>query len=203
MKNSELIGALTFLKSAERLKDVLRSAHTSSGRHESTAEHTWRLCLWVMVFADKLDNIDIAKLLKICVIHDLGEALSGDIPAIEQVEDGSKSAQERADIMTLVEPLAPKLQTEIIALWEEYENAASTEARLAKGFDKLETILQHNQGLNAPDFDYAFNLSYGSGQTSIDPLLAQIREILDTETKARVQKTQITACASTSGNLGS
>jgi putative hydrolase of HD superfamily len=80
MLEDDIKGALDFLRSAEKLKDVLRSGYTSGGRPESTPEHTWRLCLMVIVFANALGDIDIAKLLKICIVHDLGEALSGDIP---------------------------------------------------------------------------------------------------------------------------
>jgi putative hydrolase of HD superfamily len=72
-----------------------------------------------------------------------------------------------------------------LSLWDEYEAATSVEARLAKGLDKLETILQHTQGANPPDFDYAFNLAYGRQYTSADPLLAAIRARLDQETARR------------------
>ena len=48
-----------------------------------------------------------------------------------------------------------------LALWDEYEAAATPEARAVKALDKMETILQHSQGDNPPDFDYGFNLTYG------------------------------------------
>jgi putative hydrolase of HD superfamily len=57
---------------------------------------------------------------------------------------------------------------------------------LAKGLDKLETILQHNKGQNPADFDYAFNLNYGLEQTSEHPLLAEIRAMLDDDTRRRM-----------------
>ncbi|MBF9234360.1 HD domain-containing protein [Microvirga sp. BT350] len=184
MLAEEMKGVLAFLKSAEKLKDTLRSGHTSGGRGESTAEHTWRLCLMVLVFARELPGIDVLKLLKLCIVHDLGEALSGDIPAIFQTEGAHKSEQERSDLQVLTQPLPPAQRSEILSLWEEYEAASSPEAVLAKGFDKLETILQHNQGLNPADFDYAFNLTYGLKQTSAHPLVASLRAILDEETRA-------------------
>lgn len=149
---------LDFLRDAERLKDVLRSGHTSAGRAESTAEHSWRLCLMALVFADALPDVDTTKLLKLCVVHDLGEALHGDIPAIEQAAHPDKSTHERDDLQTLTAGLDRALRDEIVALWDEYEAAVSPEARAAKALDKLETIMQHNQGSNPPDFDYAFNL---------------------------------------------
>jgi len=187
MAKDRLLGALEFLREAERLKGTLRSGYTSTGRPESTAEHTWRLCLMALVFADEFDDIDLLRLIKLCIVHDLGEALSGDIPAVMQTEGSSKSAQERADLKVLTRALHPEKRAEILDLWEEYEAAATPEAIIAKGLDKLETILQHNQGQNPSDFDYAFNLGYGRKQTSAHPLLAEIRAILDEETRARAE----------------
>ncbi|MBB4039061.1 putative hydrolase of HD superfamily [Microvirga flocculans] len=192
MQQDRILGALAFLREAERLKDVLRSGHTSSGRRESVAEHTWRLCLMALVFADELGGIDMAKLLKLCIVHDLGEAIGGDIPAVMQDGKTDKTAQERADLIILTQALDPARRAEILGLWEEYEAASSPEAVLAKGLDKLETILQHNQGKNPADFDYAFNLAYGRRQTSAHAFLAQVRDILDEETRARAADSQRT-----------
>ncbi|NOV22504.1 HD domain-containing protein [Cupriavidus necator] len=181
----ELAGRITFIKEAERLKNVLRSAHTSTGRRESTAEHTWRLCLMAITFADQLGAVDMARLLKLCVIHDLGEALHGDIPATEQAGTPGKSEQERADLVELTKTLPQALQAEFLALWEDYEYAGSREARIVKALDKLETLIQHNQGLNPPGFDYAFNLSYGQKHTAAEPLFAALRAMVDEETRER------------------
>lgn len=181
---------LDFLRAAERLKDTLRSGRTSQGRTESVAEHTWRLALMALTFADMLEGIDLARLLKIIVIHDLGEAIGGDVPAVEQRPEAGKAERERADFLTLCAPLPPPLRDEFLALWDEYETAASPEARIAKGLDKLETILQHNQGANPPGFDYAFNLGYGAAHTARHPLLAAIRAELDRETGARASAAQ-------------
>ncbi|MEI4220283.1 MAG: HD domain-containing protein [Candidatus Dasytiphilus stammeri] len=63
---------LQFIREAEKLKDTLRSSFTSQGRQESTAEHSWRLCLMALTFEDQLKSLNFAKLLKLCVIHDLG-----------------------------------------------------------------------------------------------------------------------------------
>ena len=187
MTDEELVGCISFIQQAERLKDVLRSAHTSSGCQESTAEHTWRLCLMAMVFEGELEGIDFLKLLKICIIHDLGEAISGDVPAIVQQPDQNKSAQERADLMILLEPLDELRRNEFLALWDEYESTSSPEAIMAKGLDKIETIIQHNQGKNPPNFDYIFNLSYGVQYTSKHPLLAAIRQLIDKDTRRRAE----------------
>ena len=185
MPPDELDGVLAFLRAAERLKTVKRSGWTSTGEAESVAEHTWRLCLMAMVVYGQTPGVDLARLLRMCIIHDLGEAIGGDVPAPAQVAGAPKSGQEREDLLTLVAPLPDSLRADIVALWDEYESASTVEARLAKGLDKLETILQHTQGRNPVDFDYAFNLDYGRKQTSAHPVLAEIRVLLDEETRAR------------------
>jgi putative hydrolase of HD superfamily len=187
MPADHLDGILVFLRSAERLKTVTRSGWTSTGQRESVAEHTWRLCLMAMILYGRADGIDLGKLLRMCLIHDLGEAIGGDIPAPEQARSGAggKAARERDDLLELIRPLPDEAQAEITGLWDEYEAAESTEARIAKGLDKLETILQHTQGSNPDDFDYAFNLAYGQQYTAADPLLASLRRRLDAETARR------------------
>lgn len=188
MDIEKIKGRLDFLRETEKLKDVLRSAHTTSGRTESTAEHSWRLCLMAIVFADELASLDLLKVLKMCVIHDLGEAINGDIPAVSQASFPDKSEHERRDLLLLTSTLDDALKTEILALWDDYENALSPEAQAVKALDKLETLLQHNQGLNPPDFDYAFNLAYGKKHTSAQPIFEALRNIIDQDTKAKIDR---------------
>jgi putative hydrolase of HD superfamily len=187
MRPDEIEGVLEFLRTAERLKTVPRSGWTSTGQRESVAEHTWRLCLMAMVLYGRAPGIDLARLLRMCVIHDLGEAIGGDVPAPAQQAGAGKAGQERADLLQLTASLPPGLQQEILELWDEYEAASSAEARLAKGLDKLETILQHTQGQNPADFDYAFNLGYGQQYTAADPVMAALRARLDEETARRAK----------------
>lgn len=186
MDEQQLEGRLAFLKAAEALKDTLRSGHTSGGRPESTAEHSWRLCLLALAFEDGLPGVDMLKLLKLCIVHDLGEAIHGDVPAVAQVDKQAKQVQERQDMLQLTAPLDAALRAQLMSLWEEYEEGLSPEAQLAKALDKLETVLQHNQGRNPPGFDYAFNLDYGQHYTAVHPLTAAIRALLDRETRARM-----------------
>ena len=186
MDEQALQGRLAFLKAAEALKDTLRSGHTSQGRPESTAEHSWRLCLLALAFEDRLAGVDMLKLLKLCIVHDLGEAIHGDVPAVAQVDRDAKQARERADMLQLTAPLDGPMREQILSLWEEYEEARSPEAKLAKALDKLETVLQHNQGRNPPGFDYGFNLAYGQQYTASHSLTAAIRVLLDRETRDRM-----------------
>jgi putative hydrolase of HD superfamily len=190
MTEAELAGLLDFLRGAERLKTVTRSAYTSVGNQESVAEHTWRVALMATLLAPQVPDVDGSRLVRMCLIHDLGEALGGDIPAPEQARRvaegiGGKSDAERRDLLALLEPLPASLRDDITSLWDEYEAAQTPTARLAKAIDKLETILQHTQGLNPPAFDYRFNLEYGRQHTAAPPLIAAIRDVLDRATENR------------------
>jgi putative hydrolase of HD superfamily len=181
---SEIDGLLAFLRAAEGLKTAARSGYTSTGEPESVAEHTWRLCLWALALHPSFPGIDFTRLVKICIVHDLGEAIGGDIPAPVQERKGLRKADdERRDLLELVQPLPAAQRAEIVGLWDEYEAAVTAEAKLAKALDKMETILQHTQGANPPDFDYRFNLAYGREHTAEPSLIAEIRRILDEETE--------------------
>ncbi len=186
--DAELDGILTFLRTAERLKSTPRSGWTTTGERESVAAHTWRLSLMAAVLSDRFPGIDLARLLKICLIHDLGEALHGDVPAPLQSAEASKAIGEREDLQSVLAPLPERQRTELTALWDEYEAAGTPEAQLAKGLDKLETILQHTQGLNPADFDYRFNLTYGQAYTEAHPILSALRTRLDEATEARARR---------------
>jgi 5'-deoxynucleotidase YfbR-like HD superfamily hydrolase len=187
-------GILDFLRAAEQLKVKTRSAYTSEGRPESVAEHSWRLCLMALVLRDEFRDINLERLMAMCVVHDLGEAIRGDVPAPVQADrlardpTAGKSAQEREDLVMLLEPLPESVRAQITALWDEYEGASTPEARVAKALDKLETILQHTQGANPPDFDYRFNLGYGRAFTSAHPVVVRLRAMLDEVTELRAQR---------------
>jgi putative hydrolases of HD superfamily len=188
MGTPDLNGRLAFIQRAEQLKDTLRSAHSSSGRRESTAEHTWRLCLLAMTMQDLLGPLDFERVLKLCVVHDLGEAISGDIPATMQSNAQDKSERERRDLIELSKTLPAPLQAELLALWEEYEHASSLEARVVKALDKIETIVQHNQGANPPGFDHAFNLGYGHQHAAVHPAIAALRALVDEQTRRNAER---------------
>ncbi len=189
----ELDGVLTFLRSAERLKDTLRTSHTSAGRPESVAEHTWRLCLMAALLRGEFPDVDFSRLVRICIVHDLGEAVGGDIPAVAQAAAASKAEQERRDLQSILTSLPEPLRAEMLSLWDEYEAAVTPEALVAKALDKLETILQHNQGRNPPDFDYEFNLGYGQRYTGGHPLIVAFRAALDRETRHRADAARVAA----------
>ena len=110
-------------------------------------------------------------MLQLCVVHDLGEALGGDVPAIVRDAHPDKSARAPRPVATGPQPGPGGARA--LALWDEYEAAATPEARAVKALDKMETILQHSQGDNPPDFDYGFNLTYGRDYAQHDEVRAR------------------------------
>lgn len=180
MTAEERDGYLAFFRAAGALKDTLRSGHTAGGRRESTAEHSWRLCLIAVALGDELGGVDLGRLLELLVVHDLGEAIRGDVPA--PLQAGDKAAEERADLVRLVEALPATAAARLLARWDEYDARATPEARLAKALDRLETVMTHVEGANPAGFDYGFNLGYGRAETGAHPVVAALREPIDAET---------------------
>ncbi len=176
---------LDFLRRTESLKSTLRTSWMRSGRRESTAEHSWRLSLFTMLICNFFPELDPLKMIKMSIVHDLGEAINGDIPAPEQT--AGKADQEKKDLLDLLRPLPEDLYTELLGLWEDYEYARSPEARVVKALDKFETLLQHAQGVTKTQIDYDFDLQYGKKYTGGNELFDTIREALDSEIACRLQ----------------
>ena len=177
---------LKFINEAELLKSVLRDAYTSTGRQESTAEHSYRLTLFASLMSVEFPELDREKILKMCLVHDLGELYEGDIPAVLMPDAGEKHQIELRAVTKLFSMLPEDQAESFMALWMEYEKAESAEALFVKALDKAETILQHNRGKNPPDFDYGFNLEYGKEYFGRNEWFRELRKRLDTETKRRI-----------------
>ena len=193
---NDLEKQIEFIKQAEGLKSVVREAWTSTGRRESTAEHSWRLALLAGLFAPSFE-VDLAKTLMMCLVHDLGELYSGDISAVLKPNEAEKHAVEKQDILRVLSLLPEEQGDYLLALWQEYNDNTSAEAKLVKALDKAETIIQHNQGKNPADFDYRFNLLYGKTLFMDNPLLLKLRTLLDAETAENMdQKTGTEGCES-------
>ncbi|MGB7433379.1 MAG: HD domain-containing protein [Ahrensia sp.] len=184
MKPDDANSILSFLREAEALKDVLRSGHTASGKRESTAEHSWRLCLAAIVVGRQVQPaVNMERLLQLCIIHDLGELYCGDTPAIDQTANDGRDVREAEGFARLIAHLPAGDRRYFQDLFDDYNAGHTPEAKLAKGLDKLETILQHTQGKNAPDFDYGFNLDYGRQWTDLTPEVSALRALVDGETE--------------------
>ena len=119
---------------AERLKDATRHCYTSRGRRESVAEHSWRITLMAYLVSDEFPEADLEKLMKMCLIHDLGEAFTGDIPTFEKSEkDEEKEASLLNEwVMQLPEPFVSEMQE----LYRQMEERKTLEARISSIFSR-------------------------------------------------------------------
>lgn len=136
-----------FLQVVEKLKSTFRYNKTTSGRQESSAEHSWRLALMIFVLADELNlEIDASRAVKIALVHDLAEALTGDIDAIliaeGKVSKEEKEKQEVVAIEALQKTLPELIGTKITDLQNEYNENKTREAKFVKALDKIETLTQ-------------------------------------------------------------
>jgi len=181
---------LAFYISAEKLKTVMRHSLTSdTNRQESTAEHSWMLCLIALTIFEHLTiKVDQLKVLKLLIIHDLAETLVGDIPAFDTVGRIGKQEKETKAFLKIIEPLPSKSQKEFRALWEECEARETNEAKVAQAIDKFEAPLQHNifgvEHWDQNDFDvhgwYKFDI------VAIDPFLKTLREELEDMSRRKI-----------------
>ena len=182
MKARELIEALHI---AEKLKNNTRHCYTSSGRHESVAEHCWRSALMAMWMAEEFPEADMNKVLKMLLIHDLGEAFTGDIPTFEKTEADEETEARR--LSAWVESLPEKESREMAALYAEMEARETVEAKIYKAIDGMEALLQHNESELSTwlPLEYDLQRTYAWERVEFSPYLKEVREALleDTETK--------------------
>ena len=128
---------------AGKLKTLRRAGWAQRGVRdaESVAEHSWRVALMTMLAADDDDACDRGRAVRMALVHDLAEAIVGDITPRDGVRDEDKAAMEREAMTAMTAALGARGE-EVLALWEEYEAGESAEARLVKDMDKLEMIAQ-------------------------------------------------------------
>lgn len=187
MKPAQLI---EFLGVIEKLKCNTRHSWTSSGRRESVAEHTWRLAVLAMLCKDEYPDLDNDKLIRMCLVHDLGEALTGDVPSFyktEQNELGEAEAWEQLFLM-LPEPYA----SEIRALYQEMEKRETPEAKLYKALDNMEAVISHNEASLDTwiPLEYTLNLTYGEENAAWSPYTRELRAYLTEQTKQKLEKAE-------------
>ena len=183
MKPEELLDALHV---AEKLKDATRHCFTSGGRHESVAEHSWRLALFAFFLRDEFPEADMDKVLRMCLIHDLGEAFTGDIPTFRKTPEDER--REEALLADWVASLPAPLKSEMSALYAEMEARETTEAKIYKALDGLEAVIQHNESAlstwEAHEFD--LNLHYAEDRVGFSPFLTALRSAVRTETERKI-----------------
>ncbi|WP_018479120.1 HD domain-containing protein [Pontibacter roseus] len=143
-----LMKVLEVLTLAEKIKCEMRHSWLSNGRQESVAEHTWRMSLMAVLLEPYLEHpVDMARLLKMIILHDLVEAEAGDIPAFNIVNEETrllKQQREQQAIENLRQQLSAPTGQEVYELWHEFEDKQTYEAKVANALDKLEVQIQHN-----------------------------------------------------------
>ena len=178
---------LKALHVAERLKDATRHCYTSGGRHESVAEHSWRITLMAYFVKDEFPEADMDKVIRMCLIHDIGECFTGDIPSFLKTQ-ADEDTEERL-LFAWVDSLPEPFCTEMRALYEEMAARETLEARIYKAMDSMEAVIQHNEsdiGTWAEN-EYELNMVYGDDKVAFSPYLMRLREVIREETRAKIE----------------
>ena len=177
---------LRVLHTAERLKDETRHCYTSGGRRESVAEHSWRLALTALFLRDEFPALDMDRVIRMCLIHDLGECFTGDIPSF--LKSGGDEERERSALETWVASLPAPYSVELKTLYAEMDALETDEARLYKALDKLEAVIQHNESDIATWLprEYELNLTYADENVAFSDYLKRLREEIRRETRDKI-----------------
>lgn len=190
---AQLRGILQTLQLAERLKFELRHSYLSSGRQESVAEHTWRMALMAVLLGPYLSQQpDMEKLLKMIVIHDLIEAEAGDMSALDVLRNPSlraeKMAREQQAIENLRRVLGAPVGEEVYALWYEFEDKQTYEAKVANAIDKLEVQLQHNHADFGTWEEIEYDMSYMMNpHVGFDPVMQQLKDLIEQQAEDKMR----------------
>ena len=187
MKPAEL---LEILSVAEKLKCHTRHCYTSSGRHESVAEHSWRIALMAMLIAPEFPQADMNRVIRMCLIHDLGEAFTGDIPTFDKTD--ADAAREEALFAGWVQTLPRENREEFTALLAEMNALETPEAKICKALDKMEAVVQHNESDIATwlPLEYDLQLRYGAENVRFSSWFLELKREIDSWTRRKIAENQ-------------
>ena len=177
---------LDILSVAEKLKCNTRHSYTSSGRKESVAEHSWRLALMALLLRDEFPEANMDRVLRMCLIHDLGEAFTGDIPAFEKSEgDGQR---EEVLLEEWVGGFPAPCGPELLDLLREMDALETVEARIYKALDNLEAVIQHDEADISTwlPLEYELQLTYGAERVKVSPYLQRLKAEIDRRTVQKI-----------------
>lgn len=182
---------LEVLSLAEKLKCTTRHSYTSTGRHESVAEHSWRIALMAMLVAPEFPDADMDKVIRMCLIHDLGEAFTGDIPAFDKT--AGHEAAEKQQLQSWVASLPEQNRAEFSALLSEMDALETPEARIYKALDKLEAVIQHNEAdiTTWLPLEYDLQLRYGAENVAFSPYFQALKQEINDCTQQKIRAAQI------------
>lgn len=178
---------LNILSVAEKLKCNTRHSWTSSGRRESVAEHSWRLAFMALLLRDEFSYLDMDKVIRMCLIHDLGEAFTGDIPSFDKTKEDEK--KEREVLFSWVESLSDCCKEEWKMIFEEMEERKTDEAKLYKALDNLEAVIQHDEADISTwlPLEYELQFTYGADKVGFSPYLQKLKKEIDKMTEEKIR----------------
>lgn len=185
MKPEEL---LKILKTAGKLKVNTRHNWTEKDRKESVADHSWRLALMAMLLDEvpEYQNLDMNRVIRMCLIHDLGEAFTGDIPTFEKTAQNETAEEDL--YLNWVNSFPSPEKEEWLSLLQEMIELKTPEAKLYKALDKLEAVISHNEA----DIDswlpleYDLQKTYGREQVQFSPYLQELKKAIDAWTDQKI-----------------
>jgi len=171
---------------AERLKDATRHCYTRNGRQESVAEHSWMMTLIAFFIKDEFPDADMDKVIRMCIIHDLGEAFTGDIPTFEKTNANEKT--EETLLSDWVSTLPENQRVEMYSLYEEMKKRETIEAKIYKAIDSLEALIQHNISDLSTwiDREYELNKTYADDKVEFSDYLKELREEIRKDTLEKI-----------------
>ena len=180
---------LNILHIAEKLKDTPRHCTTSKGRVESVAEHSWRVSLMAFLLKNEFPEANIDKVINMCLIHDLGECFTGDIPTFVKT-DKDRNVEDNL-LYNWIDALPNEVSNEMKLLFDEMNEQKTVESKIYKSLDKLEALIQHNESpLNTwSENEFELNKKYAFDTVAFSKWLSELRqEILnDTLNKIRIE----------------
>jgi len=164
---------LRFVLEADRLKSVLRRSTLNDGsRRENSAEHSWHLALMTLVLGDHAPpGTDLGKVSAMVVLHDLVEIDAGDLYVYaDEAAQRRQAVAERAAADRLFGLLPPGQGTALRALWDEFEQRITPEARFARALDRLQPLIANYE---------AGGKTWQANGITADQVLARVRLIED------------------------
>lgn len=184
MESKDLLEVVHFLG---KQKDVTRHCYTPKGRHESVSEHSWRIAMMAYFLKDEFPDADIDKVIKMCLIHDIGEIFTGDIPSFDKTK--SDEATEDSLLDNWVKSLPSPYKEELSSLYKEMNALETTEARIYKALDNLEAVISHNESDLSTwiEKEFVLNLTYGEDKCAFSEYLTKFRAVIKKETEEKIK----------------
>ena len=177
---------LDILHTAEKLKDTPRHCTTSQRRTESVAEHSWRVSLMAMLLKNEFPNADMDRVVRMCLIHDLGECFTGDIPTFAKTDADRVTEDSLLD--SWVSALPDGIGSEFSELYAEMNTQQTVEAKIFKALDKLEALIQHNESPidTWSENEYELNKTYAFDTVAFSEWLTELRKAILADTLEKI-----------------